>query len=452
MSLYLRGSGEVVGGDSSYVRIALHPLVLVSQSHSMAARIGFLIILWIVAIFHCGTVCGAEMAVDTNSPAMQTNAVIAETNAPVIRTNSIITTTNIQSQNPDMPAFTAEDFRTSWQIPPPDDVKYDWVQLKSGEWLKGEIKSMQQDTLYFDSDELNEQEFDWKDVHKLISPHMNTVVIDDGHHRETLLGSLWITRDKVIVDGEDTVSHPREDVFGLVPGVPKEANFWSGKVSLGLTLRSGNTEQVEYNARATLVRRTPSTRLQFDYLGNFSETDGVEIANNHRGTLNFDVFMSRKLFLRVPFVEYYRDPFQNIAGRLTAGLGVGYDLYNRFNSSKVEWNITAGPAYQHSWYESVEAGEASNEGGAAIVVGTRFNWDMTKRVEVTLDTRAQLSTSSANSSTLHTELIWELEITKRLDLDISFIWDYQADPRADATGATPENSDFRLVLGLGLDF
>jgi len=385
-------------------------------------------------------------------PVELTNDVALETNAPVIVTNTIVTTTNIQSESPDLPAFSTNDFRTSWQIPPPGDNKFDWVQLKSGEWLKGEIKSMQGDKLSFDSDELDLLEFKWKDVHKLISPHMNTVLIDDGKHRERALGSLWITREHVIVDGEDTVSYPRKDLFGIVPGVPKEANYWSGKLSLGLTLRGGNTEQVEYNARANLTRRTTSTRLSLDYLGNFSQTDGTQTANNQRGTVTFDVFVSRHLFIRIPYLEYYSDPFQNIAHRFTAGAGVGYDIYNRFNSPVVEWNVTLGPAYQQIWYDSVEVGQPESVGGAAIVLGTRFNWDITSRIEVTLISNAQLSASEANNSTVHSELLWELEVTKVLDLDVSFIWDYAADPQPDSTGVVPENSDYRLVLALGLDF
>jgi hypothetical protein len=35
--------------------------------------------------------------------------------------------------------------------------------------------------------------------------------------------------------------------------------------------------------------------------------------------------------------EYYTDPFQNLAHRVTLGAGVGYDLIDRPN---VEWNIS----------------------------------------------------------------------------------------------------------------
>ncbi len=381
-----------------------------------------------------------------------TNMPVMATNVPVIVTNTVLTTTNIQASGPDTPALTAEDFRTSWQIPPPDDDRYDWIQLKSGEWLKGDIKSLQKDRLWFDSDELDELEFDWKDVHKLISPTVNTVLIDDGRNRETVVGSLWITRDKVIVDFEETVSYPREHLFGIVPGEPNEWSYWSGKVSLGVTVRGGNTDQLEYNSRVSLARRTTLTRLTLEYLGNFSRTQDTETANNHRATAGFDVFLSRYLFVRVPFAEYFRDPFQNIDHRATVGVGVGYDFFNRFNSPVVEWNVSLGPAYQQTWYESVEPGRPESQGSSAVVIGTLFNWDISRRIEFTLDYSGQFSIQKDVSSTHHTELIWELELTKRLDLDVSFIWDYTANPQTDAAGVTPERSDYRMVLALGLDF
>ncbi len=114
--------------------------------------------------------------------------------------------------------------------------------------------------------------------------------------------------------------------------------------------------------------------------------------------------------------------------------------------------MTLGPAYQQVWYDSVQPGEPLSDGTAALVLGTLYNWDITKRVEFTLKYQAQLTTSDTSSSIHHTEFIWELEITKRLDLDVSLIWDYTANPRPDAAGTVPKNSDYRLVLGLGLDF
>ena len=54
-------------------------------------------------------------------------------------------------------AVTSTDF-----VPPPDE--YDWVQLNSGEWLKGELQSLYDDELVFDSDNLGVLRLDWEDV------------------------------------------------------------------------------------------------------------------------------------------------------------------------------------------------------------------------------------------------------------------------------------------------
>jgi CheY-like chemotaxis protein len=55
-------------------------------------------------------------------------------------------------------------------VPPADG--FDWIQLKSGEWLKGEIKAMQDRKLEVDSDKLNYLTFEWRDVrqgHRVIT-------------------------------------------------------------------------------------------------------------------------------------------------------------------------------------------------------------------------------------------------------------------------------------------
>lgn len=44
---------------------------------------------------------------------------------------------------------------------PPPDSKYDWIQLDSGEWLKGDLKVMYDQSLEFDSDKMDDQSFDF---------------------------------------------------------------------------------------------------------------------------------------------------------------------------------------------------------------------------------------------------------------------------------------------------
>lgn len=325
--------------------------------------------------------------------------------------------------------------------------KFDWIQLKSGEWLKGILKAMQDEKLEFDSEELELQTFDWKDIPQVYSPKQQDLWFDDG---ERLSGPIRITRQEVVVrEGQEFRHLPRSQLTSITPGGTRPRDHLSGKISAGLTVRSGNTESLEYNAQAEFQWRTPNTRLILDYIGNISTLSGEENANNHRISTLFDYWLSRRFFLRIPFVEYYRDTFQNLDHRLTGGAGVGYDLIDR---SKVEWSIAAGPAYQHNWFHSVQPGEPMESGAAALSFGSRFDWEITKRIDLLLEYRGQFTRREIGETTHHSVSTLSVELSKRLDLDISFVWDRITTPQQDAEGTTPHQDDFRTVLSLGVRF
>ncbi|RKZ66256.1 MAG: hypothetical protein DRQ44_06955, partial [Gammaproteobacteria bacterium] len=135
----------------------------------------------------------------------------------------------------------------------PAAKEFDWVQLTSGEWLKGEIKSMYNDSLEFDSDKLDLLEIDWEDVKYLKSYRPSNINIENS---EPLTGSLQISGDKVtITNGEDVREFKRHDLISLTPAGDREVDLWSLKFTLGLNVRSGNTDQVDYNSKFNAKRR-----------------------------------------------------------------------------------------------------------------------------------------------------------------------------------------------------
>jgi len=329
-------------------------------------------------------------------------------------------------------------------VPPQDD--YDWIQLKTGEWLKGRIKAMQKRELEFYSEKLEDLSFEWKDIRQLRSARTLDVLFTDGEKRS---GPVVIKPGQVRVGADEPRAATRDEVQSLTPGGSRERNYWSGKGSVGLTLRAGNTEQFEYNAQAHIQRRTPTTRLRLDYIGNASSSSGVENANNHRVNSEFDLWLSGRFYLILPFAEYYKDPFQNLSDRLTVGAGVGYDLFDR---PDLEWNITAGPGFQKVWFESSLPGEESSKSAAAMVFGSRFEWRINRLVELILEYRGQYTSRAVGETTHHSVSTLSFELTKRFDLDLSFVWDRIAYPRAGEDGTIPQRDDFRLVVGMGVDF
>ena len=380
-------------------------------------------------------------------PVLVTNYVVV-TNMVVV-TNYVLTSTAASVAHP-LSTFNSQLSAPSllpalgWA--PPEDG-FDWIEIKSGEWLKGRIKSLQGEKLEFDSEELDYHEFKWEDIRTVRSPRLNSVWFGT---KGKLEGALLVTTNEVQVVGQTaTNTYARSELLGIAPTGAKERDKWSGKVSAGLSLRSGNTREVTYNAHVTLNRRTPSTLLTLDYLGNFGKINDVETENNQRIQTRFDYYFSRRLFARVPDYEYYHDPLQNLAHRHTLGASVGYDL---IKTRRVEWNVTVGPAFQRNDFTSVAPGDSPTRDSFALVVGSRLDIELSKRLDWILEYRGQFSGRKTGNNMHHAVSTLEFDIHKRLKLDVSFIWDRVASPQTEAGGATPQQDDFRLITGLGIDF
>lgn len=389
--------------------------------------------------------------------AQTTRRMIVTTNY-VIVTNTVIVTNYVDVPEPPAPAAslsttsappaTARPPLLAPVFPPdaPPDAAFDWVQLKSGEWLKGRIRALQDESLDFESEELEDQEIQWKDVRELRSGRPMVIEFRD---RRMIRGPVAITPDEVRVGSDGAVTQPRTNLFGLTPGGERELDHWTAKVSAGLNVRTGNTEQTDFDARVDLRRRTPNTRLNLEYTGAFSHLEGVKSEDSHRVNALFDYWLSPRFFARLPFLEYFRDPFQNVAGRATAGAGIGYDLFHR---PRFEWDLTTGPAFQQVWFDSVPEGEDDAKSAAAIVFGTHLEWEISKRIDLTADYRGQYTRREIGETTHHAEIRFEFELTKTLDLDFSAVWDRISHPKEAGNGVTPEPDDFRFITTVGLKF
>ena len=224
------------------------------------------------------------------------------------------------------PARAQDEAKAAWQPKAPEGLPtdFDWIRLPSDEWLKGEIVSMYDGKLEFDSDELGVHTFDFADIKELRSSRVVQVGFDE---REPVTGRLIVVDNsaRVVGDAGET-AFDRSEILTIVIGATREIDYWSGYANLGGTSRSGNSDQVDYTARLGTVRRSVKNRTGFDYLGNITRIKSEDTSNNHRVTLGWDRFLSKRLFLNLVGLEWYRDPFQNVANRWTITTGVGYEI------------------------------------------------------------------------------------------------------------------------------
>ena len=286
------------------------------------------------------------------------------------RTSSIAATnTTMAILATNMPASMA-----SWKPPGVGHDGSDWVQLKSGEWLRGELKYVQNKKVEFDSDEMDEQTLKLKDVSKLYSAHR---VFTQFENEKPAYGRVVISNDLVTVLGPESLSLHRDLLMGITPsGGEMGINNWSGNAFLGLSLQSGNSDQTTVSTSAELARRTPNTTLLFEYLGNYSEANNIQNANNDRVNATYDIRLNHDWFVRPVQLEYYHDSLANISYRITAGVGAGYYIFDR---DDLEWIVSAGPSYQFTKFSTVETGQDDSGTTPAGVLNSNFKYDITLR-------------------------------------------------------------------------
>jgi hypothetical protein len=357
---------------------------------------------------------------------------------PVAATNATIVSTIITN------ALTNS---ISWKPPGVGHDGSDWVQLKSGEWLRGEIKYIQNKEVEFDSDELDQQTLKLKDVSKVFTAHRVFTRFENG---EPLYGTVVISNDVVLVNSQPPVSMSRDALMGITPSGGKTGiRNWSGEFNLGLSIQSGNNSQTTLSTSAELARRTPNTTLLIDYLGNYSQVNNVQSADNKRVNLSYDVRLNQDWFVRPVQLEYYQDTLANISYRLTGGVGAGYYIFDR---GGLEWTVSAGPSYQYTRFENVEPSQSDTATTPAGVLNSNFKADITRRLTFIQSWQSTFTDEKSGQYTHHAVTTLEFEIKRHLNLDVSFIWDYLQNPEARADGIVPQKSDYYLTVGFGVRF
>ena len=334
----------------------------------------------------------------------------------------------------------------SWLPPAIGHDKEDWLQLESGEWLRGRLYFIQKRKVEFASDELDDFTLDLKDVRQVYPANP---LFTKFNGRDQIFGQVVVSNEVVEVFGPEQVSLPRDQLTGITPGGKREFDFWSGNLSVGLSLQSGNTSQKTLTTSAEVARRTPATTAQLNYLGNYSEAEGVQSANNQRLNGLYDIRLNRHWFLRPAWLEYYQDELANIAQKGTFGIGLGYYIFDR---EGLEWLVAGGPGYQYTKFLTVEPGQSDSSSTPAAVLQTSFKADITRRLKFIETIGATLSSEEAGLYSHHAVTTLEFEIKRHLDLNVSFVWDYLQTPQTESSGVVPQHSDFRLIVGAGVKF
>ena len=332
---------------------------------------------------------------------------------------------------------------------PPRDDKFDWIQLNSGEWLKGKLNVLYEFSLEFDSDKLDMLTLDWDDIKQIRGAGVHRIRIQPSDREAepfTVIGVLVLVDDKVTVTvGDEVQQFDRAQVISIAEGKKR----WKGKISLGANIRGGNTDLVDASLLANAMRRTARSRFVTDYIGNYSRAEKVETSQNHRLNSFYDIFMTTTLFWRVISVEYYRDTFKNIDREVSAGTSFGYHL---IRTGKTEWDVSGGIGALYKRYVSVEPGEDIANVSPALGLGTRYDVKLSNWLDYLFDFNFMIVDKNSGTYIQHLITTLESDLIGDLNLDVSFVWDRVQKPQPAADGTVPSKDDFQLIVGIGYEF
>jgi preprotein translocase subunit YajC len=345
-------------------------------------------------------------------------------------------------------AVSAAEQNKTWEELEPKLNGFDWVQTTSGEWLKGEIKSIYRETLTFDSDNLGIVTIDFDDIAKLLSREPMEVSLEDGR---TLHGMATIENGKLVISGKEGKNTVKADeIVSMLSGSSGELDRWGIKVTLGFDIRDGNTKQYDVTSQANLVRQTTASRYNLDYIGTLTVVDyNTTTSQSTRVNSNLDLFQTKRFYWRPMFVEYFSDTYQNIRHRATYGAGAGYDV---IDTSKITWSLTGGPAGQFVEYVDVEQGEEKRIVSPALMVQSRFDQEINDKVDFIWNYNFYVLNEKSGSYTHHMIATLETEFVDDFTMDLSAIWDRVEKPAKREDGTTPFKDDTRLVFSIGYSY
>ena len=352
--------------------------------------------------------------------------------------------------------------------PPAKD--FDWMELESGEWLKGEFNSMYSGDVEFDSDEFDVVTFELEDVKQIITKGTSVISLNRERtslthvyaqikHRKIdmneIIGKI-IYKDKqfsVILPDGSIRPVPMEDIASISGGEPTERNYWSASIFFGIDVLTGNSQQITATAKAFVQRRTASTRFIANYINTYTEVDrNTTTADNNRFNSSFDFYQTAHFYYRLASVEYLRDPFRNIASKYTLAIGVGYDI---IYTPSTDWSLTAGPGYQYTSYSDYNPNDPNSVEYAdtpLFFLNSRFNTEVTNDIDFIINYNAYFVNTDSGRYSHHAEVALETEIINDFTVDVSVFWDRTEEPIAFSNGSKPEKNDFKTMLAIGYSY
>ena len=222
----------------------------------------------------------------------------------------------------------------------------------------------------------------------------------------------------------------------------KPDTSWAGTVAVGGSMTTGNTERRSANANGEAIRRTEDTRLTLRATWDYAQdkTTGAWLINQRRtfGSAKYDWFFDPRTYLYGQATAE-NDKFADLSLRLTAGAGVGYQIYDEADYSlQGEAGLT--------YIDEAHNVSADTE-FLAVRLAYRARWSFSDKLTLLQDGEFYPSLEDVSDFYARIDSRARATLTASMFAQVQWVWDYDSTP---ATGL--KESDHRVIAAVGWTF
>jgi len=321
------------------------------------------------------------------------------------------------------------------------DSDSDVVVISNGDRLTGQIKSVQQGLLTFDTDAAGTLSIEWTYVTSIVSASEFLVEVSGGERYTGTLGAPQHPGELEVIGAGGPKVLRISDVVEILPIGGK---FWkrlNGSLNLGLSFTQNN-QAIQYNLSAIARNRTRKGIGTFQANSLFNTQEDADSSSQHYLDLGVTRFRKKRRNV-FGLTQLQSNPNQGYNLRWVVGGGVGKFLVER---SDVLFNVSTGLVYDREYITGSADVDNTGEFLLSFDFGSFTYKQLSRVITLTLNTFTNVTDTPRFRAQLNFKLNWE--IVNNFNLGISVLEGYDSRPPS----ADADYNDLSFVTSVGYSF
>lgn len=315
-------------------------------------------------------------------------------------------------------------------------AKADYVVMKNGDRITGDIKQIWDGELTIEPDYGDEWNIDIAEISEIVGDEEFEIELADGTELTAQLGGVDDDGQQLVVTDESLLAVPLVELAELEE--PEDYFDWDSNIDANTVINKGNTDSETVRIYGTTNLKIGDHRHVADLTIADESLDGVSTKEQRLLTYGYGWLFRDPLFLSVD-ASHERDPIRGLDSRTIAGAGLGYELWDDADKSLT---FSGGLGYQ-----SEDIADEKDENSIAYW-SFRLSKDY-RGGDLTLFHNHSITTniSGRDNSVGKFSVGAQLDVSDSYYVNLSLNYDYESDP---VPGA--EKEDLTVLAGVGIEF